>query len=238
MITLSGPFTDVLNCRTLAEIQRKVDKQGKRNVVVRLVHAKDDKDKIAAWKQDLVRVLNIFTVRVIMDYNGMDSDYRTRGVRVRDRDFGLSGQIWKVFSDSNQPQSRVLKEYDGRYSSLPSLFSFPLCSQATKIPKRCPFCSPYRPSVSRVSLPLGSFHFFFEDDNDSQKDLERRGGTVPIDKNAGIPSFSLDRRRPRLRLQFCRYHRHQSRYQSRLPFQITSHQSSFPFQFTFQIRFI
>ena len=55
----------LLNCRTLAEIQRKVDKQGKRNVVVRLVHAKDDKDKIAAWKQDLVRVLNIFTVRSI-----------------------------------------------------------------------------------------------------------------------------------------------------------------------------
>ena len=92
---------------------------------------------------------------VIMDYNGMDLDYRMRGVRVQD--IGLSGQIWKAFSDSNQPQSRVLKEYDGRYSSLSSLFSFPLCSQATKIPKCCPFCSPYRPSVSRVSLPLGSF---------------------------------------------------------------------------------
>jgi hypothetical protein len=49
----------------LAEIQRKVVKQGKRNTVVRFILAKGDKDKIAAWKQDLVRVLHVFNVRSI-----------------------------------------------------------------------------------------------------------------------------------------------------------------------------
>jgi hypothetical protein len=46
----------------LAGVQRKVVKQGKRNSVVRFILAKGDKEKIAAWKQDLVRVLHIFNV--------------------------------------------------------------------------------------------------------------------------------------------------------------------------------
>ena len=62
---LSSSLADVLDHRTLAEIQRKVKKQGKRNVASRLACAKGDKDKIAAWKQDLLRVLNVFTVRLI-----------------------------------------------------------------------------------------------------------------------------------------------------------------------------
>ena len=62
---LSDSLTGVLDYRTLTEIQRKVNKQGKRNVTSRLAYAKGDKDKIAAWKQDLLRVLNVFTVRFI-----------------------------------------------------------------------------------------------------------------------------------------------------------------------------
>ena len=54
-----------LHHRTLAGIQRKIVKQGKRNVVVRFILAKSDKDKITAWKQDLVRVLHVFNVRSI-----------------------------------------------------------------------------------------------------------------------------------------------------------------------------
>jgi hypothetical protein len=52
-----------LNRRTLAGIQRKVVKQGKRNALSRFILAKGDKDKIAAWKQDLIRVLHVFNVR-------------------------------------------------------------------------------------------------------------------------------------------------------------------------------
>ena len=62
---LSGPLSAALYHRTLGEIQRKVVKQGKRNVASRLFHAKGDKDEIVAWKQDLLRVLNIFNVRLI-----------------------------------------------------------------------------------------------------------------------------------------------------------------------------
>jgi hypothetical protein len=54
-----------INRRTVAETQRKVVKQGKRNAVFRSIHARGDKEKIAAWKQDLVRVLHVFNVCLI-----------------------------------------------------------------------------------------------------------------------------------------------------------------------------
>ena len=54
-----------LGCRTVAEIERKVIKHGKRNVALKFVLAKGDKDKIAAWKQDLIRFLQVFNVRSI-----------------------------------------------------------------------------------------------------------------------------------------------------------------------------
>ena len=74
MGVLSGPLTDALYRRTLAEIQRKVVKQGKRNVASRLVHAKGDKGKIVAWTQDLLRVLNIFNVRLITSWSFTNSE--------------------------------------------------------------------------------------------------------------------------------------------------------------------
>ena len=50
------------NCRTVDAIQRKVVKKGKRNVLSRVFQAKDDKDRIATWKQDLDRVLLTFNI--------------------------------------------------------------------------------------------------------------------------------------------------------------------------------
>ena len=54
-----------LNRRTVAEIQRKVIKQDERNVAFRFLHAKNDKETIAAWKSDLSRVLQVFNVRSV-----------------------------------------------------------------------------------------------------------------------------------------------------------------------------
>ena len=51
--------------RAVAEIQRKVIKQGKRNVISRHLHAKNDKEKIAGWKSDLNKILHVFNVRSI-----------------------------------------------------------------------------------------------------------------------------------------------------------------------------
>ena len=48
--------------RAVAEIQRRIVKQGKRNAISRHLHARNDKDKIAAWRTDLVRILHIFNV--------------------------------------------------------------------------------------------------------------------------------------------------------------------------------
>jgi hypothetical protein len=54
-----------LDLRALVWIQRKVVKRGKRNAILRFILAKDDKDKIAAWKHDLFRILQVFNVRSI-----------------------------------------------------------------------------------------------------------------------------------------------------------------------------
>ena len=44
----------------------KVIKQGKRNVILQYLYAKNDKEKIAAWKLDLNRILQVFNVRFII----------------------------------------------------------------------------------------------------------------------------------------------------------------------------
>jgi len=52
-----------LDRRTVVEIQRKfVEKKGQ-NLLSRLVRAKHDKETIAAWNLDLIRILQIFNVR-------------------------------------------------------------------------------------------------------------------------------------------------------------------------------
>ena len=60
MRTRSGQLT---SHRTVAAVQKKIATQGKRNVVSQVFHAKSDKDAIAVWRQDLVRVHHVFNVR-------------------------------------------------------------------------------------------------------------------------------------------------------------------------------
>ena len=43
----------------------KAIKQSGRNAVSRLIHARNDKDVIAAWKLDLDRILRVFNVRSV-----------------------------------------------------------------------------------------------------------------------------------------------------------------------------
>ena len=56
-VTIGQPI-----CRTVAEIERKIIKQGGRHAISRLFHAKNDKETIAGWKLDLNRILHIFNV--------------------------------------------------------------------------------------------------------------------------------------------------------------------------------
>ena len=53
------------NRRTVAEIHGGVVKQGKRGAVSRFFNSKGDKDKIAVWRYNLVRVLHVFNVRSV-----------------------------------------------------------------------------------------------------------------------------------------------------------------------------
>ena len=59
----SRPAYRGLDYRTVAQIQRSVVKLGKSNPISRRLHAKNDKDTIAAWKSDLNRILQVFNVR-------------------------------------------------------------------------------------------------------------------------------------------------------------------------------
>lgn len=52
------------NCRIVIGIQKKV-KQGKRNVASLFLRVKGGKDRVAAWRRDLVKVLQVFNVRII-----------------------------------------------------------------------------------------------------------------------------------------------------------------------------
>ena len=64
--TYSEPSTENPERRTVEEIQGKVVKRSRRNVVSRLVHAKYDKEKITAWKLDLNRILHVFNVCAVI----------------------------------------------------------------------------------------------------------------------------------------------------------------------------
>ena len=55
---------DAPYCRTVTEIKEDVTKQCGRNPLSRLIRAKTDKDKIAAWRAELNRILQIFNVRL------------------------------------------------------------------------------------------------------------------------------------------------------------------------------
>jgi hypothetical protein len=50
----------------VADIQRNVVKQGKRNGISRHIHARNDKERIAAWKLDLNKILHVFNVRSVV----------------------------------------------------------------------------------------------------------------------------------------------------------------------------
>ena len=49
----------------MAEIQKKIVEHGGRIAASRFFHAVSDKDTIAAWRQDLHMILQIFNVRLI-----------------------------------------------------------------------------------------------------------------------------------------------------------------------------
>ena len=67
MVVVSARFADdTLNRSTLAEIQKKIIKKGKRNVVSRLVHAKSDKEMITTWRSDLSKILLVFNVSSVV----------------------------------------------------------------------------------------------------------------------------------------------------------------------------
>ena len=55
--------SDPLYPRTVDGIQAKITEKGARNILSRIVQAKNDKETIATWKSDLNGILHTFNVR-------------------------------------------------------------------------------------------------------------------------------------------------------------------------------
>ena len=51
------------DCRTVSQIQKSAVEPDKRNPLSRVFNAKNDKDRVTAWRSDLDRILHIFEVR-------------------------------------------------------------------------------------------------------------------------------------------------------------------------------
>jgi len=56
------PTYHALDCRAVAEIKNNAIKQRGRNAVSRILHARNDKETIAAWNSELSRILVVFNV--------------------------------------------------------------------------------------------------------------------------------------------------------------------------------
>ncbi|KAF9789802.1 hypothetical protein BJ322DRAFT_557922 [Thelephora terrestris] len=61
---------------TLAAIRKKTDERVKRSLASKLIHRKGEKEAIAGWNRDLVRILHIFNTELLMDVHSMLSDPR------------------------------------------------------------------------------------------------------------------------------------------------------------------
>ena len=65
MDIVHDPLT-VVDHRTVKKIEEGVTERMKRNRVSMLFHARNDKETIASWKSDLVRILGVFNVRSVV----------------------------------------------------------------------------------------------------------------------------------------------------------------------------
>jgi RNase P protein component len=63
---MPGYFLIKLSFRAVDEIQRNIIKRGKRNVISRRYHAKDDKEAIIIWRSELGGILHVFNVRSVI----------------------------------------------------------------------------------------------------------------------------------------------------------------------------
>ena len=114
----------------MAEIQRKVIKQSGRNTTSRILQAANDKDKIAAWKLDLDRILQIFNVRsivpswslltvplqteLIMNTHIAVSDMRHDVLGIRSDVSGIHNDVSGIRSDV----SKIREEIGGQFRSV------------------------------------------------------------------------------------------------------------------------
>ena len=105
-------INDAPDRRTVAEIQRKVTKQSKRNAVSRIVQARNDKDTIAAWKLELGRILQVFNVRsVIFTWPSLTAPFQTE----------LAMNTHVTVSDIQHDVSRIREVIGGQVHSVSAI---------------------------------------------------------------------------------------------------------------------
>ena len=95
----------------MEEIQGRIVEKGQRNLLSRLVHAKNDKDTIAAWKLDLNRILHVFNVSSAdFTWSPLIVSFQTE----------LIVNIHVTVSDMRQDMSKIREEIGGQVQSVSS----------------------------------------------------------------------------------------------------------------------
>ena len=102
---------DAINHRTVAGIQEQLAKQSKRNVVSRHLHAKNDKETIAAWRSDLNRILLAFNVRSVFSAWRLLTSHRHPQAE-------LAINIHVAVSDIRQDVLKIREEIGGQVHSV------------------------------------------------------------------------------------------------------------------------
>ncbi|KAF9789821.1 hypothetical protein BJ322DRAFT_559824 [Thelephora terrestris] len=101
---------------TVAAIQKNAVKKGKRNMASRLIHKKSEKEAISGWKQDLLRILQIFDTELLMDIHAILSvpqRHTPAGQEYTDKQRQLA-QARSVVPNSGSPRF-----YDALFHSVP-----------------------------------------------------------------------------------------------------------------------
>ena len=93
----------------MAEIQKKIAKQSKRNVVSRHLHAKNDKETIATWRSGLNRILLAFNVRFVLSAWQLLTSHPQAELAIN---------IHLAISDIRQDVSKIREEIGGQVHSV------------------------------------------------------------------------------------------------------------------------
>ena len=119
----------------MAEIQKKLVKWGKRNVVSRRFHAKNDKETIATWNLDLDKILQVLNVCSVIRAK-ISADFPFQKESAMDINATVSALrrgVSTIVSDSHCDVSKNPEDTRGQNLTVSTIRVLPVTEQPLKI---------------------------------------------------------------------------------------------------------